>query len=465
MMSVSGARALDEPVVDDGIRWLNFFNGRALSAEDLRTDHEAIQRSRAQLGRGLGPGLVNGFKVAQATASTVARPVLSVSSGLAFNHDGQAIELQRDVTIGLVRVDAPTSEAGATFEACDVVLAGTTGLGAYVLTVGPAGADLGKAPVAGLGNEDAGCNTAYSVEGVRFQLYPVAIEADDVDSADLRNRLAYRMFGQEDPARLSRVRDPFSASDGEYGGLDDLRHACFPMDVALAVLFWQPGEGLRFVDMWSVRRRTTAPAPSTTHASPAFDRAAAEAEARFLQFEDHVTDLYGLGTDPASIMAADRFRFLPPAGIVPLPTPTSYQSFFRGLKVRDPVWIEGAQVEGLLHESLSYPAIATDSGEAIWLYVVRENAQRPRFRRPTGFDLGLGRHSLIQEATLATRLNLEAGRVSLRDPGDFGLAAGSPPADGLAPSCVIFATAHLRYRADARFDLAYYDYANYAEIG
>ena len=90
MMSMSGARALDEPVVDDGIRWLNFFNGRALSAEDLRTDHEAIQRSRAQLGRGLGPGLVNGFKVVQANASTVARPVLSVSSGLAFNHDGQA---------------------------------------------------------------------------------------------------------------------------------------------------------------------------------------------------------------------------------------------------------------------------------------------------------------------------------------------------------------------------------------
>jgi hypothetical protein len=46
MDATAATRALDQPVVDDGIRWLNFFNGRTLSAEDLRVDHAAIQRSR-----------------------------------------------------------------------------------------------------------------------------------------------------------------------------------------------------------------------------------------------------------------------------------------------------------------------------------------------------------------------------------------------------------------------------------
>lgn len=458
-MDATRTRALDEPVVDDGIRWLNFFNGRALSAEDLRIDHEAIQRSRAQLGRGLGTGIATGFGVGNTFGvSTAARPVLTVEPGLAFNPSGQAIELQRNVTVGLVRIDAPTSEVGSTFEACDVVLAGTTGLGAYILSVGPADASKGTAPVNGLGNEGAACNTAYSVEGVRFRLTPVPIDTGDVDAPDLRNRLAYRMFGQADPARLARVREPFAASDGPYGDVDNVLGECFASDVALAMLFWQPGDGLRFVDKWSVRRRATPPAPSTTHATPQPDRMAADAEARFLQFEDHIGDL---GGTLDSIVARDVFRFLPPAGIVPMPTTISYQTFFRGLKVRRPVWIEGAHLEALLRESLAYPAIGADSDEAIWLYVVRENAQRPR-RRPI-FDLGLGGLGSIREVALAARLNLSASRVSLGGAGNVGLPAGQTTVQ-LTPSCVIFTTGHMRYRGDARFDLAYYDFANYAEI-
>jgi len=457
------ARTLDQPVVDDGIRWLNFFNGRVLSAEDLRVDHEAIQRAREQLGRGLGGGVLSGLGVEEAASSSVPRPVLSVKPGLAFNNTGEAIELGREVTVGLVRVDAPTDTTGSTFAACDVVLAGTTGLGAYVLTVGPADADQGKAPVAGLGNDAASCNTAYSVEGVRFRLFPVSIEADDVAAADLRNRLAYRMFGQEDPQLLGFVRDPFGAIDGEYGELDALRHACFETDVALAIVFWQPGEGIRFVDKWSVRRRAT-PAPSSmSHASPMLDRRLADAEARYLQFQDHVGDLFRAASDPASIQATTAFRFLPPAGIVPLPTPTSYASFFRGLKYREPVYIEGAHVPGLLQEALSYPAIDAGAGEAMWLYVVRENAQRPRFRRPI-FDIGLGRFDMIREAVLGPIAGLRSSAFAGIGSEIIGGPRPIPAQSAMTPSCVIFTTGHLRYRGDARFDLAYYDFANYAEI-
>src|SRR5258705_9843708 len=106
------------------------------------------------------------------------------------------------------------------------------------------------------------------------------------------------MFGQEDPQRLGFVRDPFGATDGEYGELDALRDGCFETDVALAIVFWQPGEGIRFVDKWSVRRRAT-PAPSSmSHASPMLDRRLADADARYLQFEDHVGDLLRAASDP-----------------------------------------------------------------------------------------------------------------------------------------------------------------------
>jgi hypothetical protein len=463
MDAPTAARALDQPVIEDGIRWLNFFNGRVLSAEDLRVDHEAIHRARQQLGRGLGGGVVAGLGVNEATSSSVPRPVLSVKPGLAFNAAGDAIEIGREVTVGLVRIDAPTDTAGSTFASCDVVLAGTTGLGAYVLTVGPADAGQGKAPVAGLGNEAASCNTAYSVEGVRFRLFPVPIESEDVDDADLRNRLAYRMFGQQDPDRLGFVRDPFAAADAEYGELDALRHACFETDVALAIVFWQPGEGLRFIDMWSVRRRATPASPSTSHASPMLDRRLADAEARFLQFEDHVGGLFRAASDPASIVATTGFRFLPPAGIVPLPTPTAYATFFRGLKYREPVYIEGAHVPGLLHEALSYPTIDTGSGEALWLYVVRENAQRPRFRPPI-FDIGLGRFDLIREVALGPSLGFRGSSTAAMASAIVGGPRQISTQSALTPSCVIFTTGHLRYRGDARFDLAYYDFANYAEI-
>ena len=64
------------------------------------------------------------------------------------------------------------------------------------LTVEPATADAGKAVVAGLGNQAAACNVAYSVEGVRFGLTPVPLLVGEAGVPDLlRNRIAYRMFG------------------------------------------------------------------------------------------------------------------------------------------------------------------------------------------------------------------------------------------------------------------------------
>jgi hypothetical protein len=448
----AGSARLGEPIVDDGIRWSNFFNGRVLSGEDLRADQVAVGRARRQLGRAVGSGVVDGLAVEVDASSSQARPVLGVDPGLAIDLDGRAVELRRRVRVGLVRVDIPTDVAGADFARCDVVLPGTTGQGAYVLTVGASEADSGRAPVAGPGASSAACSTAWSVEGVRFRLFAVDLGGLDIDAPTLRNLLAARMFGQGDPRDRS-IMDPMGARPGATTGLDDLRIGCFgPAEVPIALLTWLPGTGIRFLDPWSVRRRAAAPSGATSVLVPADDAHVAAHEARLLQFQDHVADLVRTESDPAAIVAADRFRYLPPAGVLPLRTagqrgydPTR---FFFGMPTRGPVFLEGAQVVSILRESFGYPAIDLAERTAIWLYLVRENATATpaTLRIP-----GTGPADLAVPAGPLTLGHLLVGRLR---PTTFEANA----------TYLLFSTAHMRYRADARFDLAHQDAASFAAV-
>jgi hypothetical protein len=130
------------------------------------------------------------------------------------------------------------------------------------------------------------------------------------------------------------------------------------------------------------------------------DRRAAEAEAAFYQFQDHVAFM----TRPAvlqfqlsQVRAMDHFRYMPPAGFIPVGEASGSRGFdplkfFEGLVTRSPVFhatssgsevveplvIEGDCLQAALHQSFSYPAIdLADSNAAnsvlIWVYAVREN--------------------------------------------------------------------------------------------
>jgi hypothetical protein len=80
---------------------------------------------------------------------------------------------------------------------------------------------------------------------------------------------------------------------------------------------------------------------------------------------------------------------------------------------RGPVYFNGARLAPLVDAALGYPPIDPTNGEVTWLYLVRENAEL------TGADL--------------------------------------------APY-VVFASGHTPYTADARFDLAYWNLANFAVV-
>ena len=85
--------------------------------------------------------------------------------------------------------------------------------GVYLLTIAPATGSDGRVPTSGLGNIAATCNTRYTVEGVQFRLISIsnALATELTDPGHLRNRLAYKCYGQGDTNVSGFVANPFGA--------------------------------------------------------------------------------------------------------------------------------------------------------------------------------------------------------------------------------------------------------------
>lgn len=443
-----------EPMLRGGIRNTHFFNGRLLTAEDLRAEQEANRQQRRQLGLAIGAGVVEGFDVA--LVSNGPKPVLRISRGLALTRKGAALALAEDVEVGLVRTpNAPALNGGAgLFAICGPeATTPSTAIaeGVYLLVAGPASGFAEHAPVVGFnGNGVAsGCDHRFAVEGVAFRLVGVNLAQVDFVSpatrtalttllaqtspasrARLRNWLAHLCFGTEQSAGFAA--DPFRLPGGQspltsYGLVDWLRGRgnLTECDVPLALLLWTTA-GVQFVDLWSVRRKPVPPAASAVWPLTTGARRSAEGEAAFLQFQAQLTAMIqggGFGATLTQLHALDLFRYLPAVGLVPLAT-NRYQGFeledfFEGMAAPTPMHITGDELMGLLRASYAFPSIdlGRQQQELIWLYLVRENA----------------------EAIAAT-------------------SGGALPPQPY----VVFSSGHMPYAGQARFSLDHYDFANYS---
>ena len=429
--------AVGEPITD-GVYTVNFFNGRLLSAGDLRREQETERALRRRVGRAIGEGVVDGLEVkVSLAANSPATPVVEVTAGEAVTRSGIALKLPRDVLVSLARpsrsasTNGPEPAGGGAFAPCSALAQGApfTVSGVYLLTVSPVEKPVGTAPVSGLGNEAAACNTDASAEGVTFGRIHLKLPEPVLEDEDrLRNRVAHLMYGTEElddavePRRNAIARDPFAPRSGGYSLLDDVRGTCLgDDDVALAAIFWTPGAGIRWIDMWSVRRRVTRRDAADRWSELVGERRVAEGEAAFLQFQDELADVQ-LARDPEKVEARSLFRFLPPVGLLPIGSGFlrgfDYTRFFHGIPFRGPAVIESDHLEELVRQSFAFPPIDTRLEEAVWLYEVRDNL------------------------------------------------LPSPAVTVPAPQvCVVFSSGHLPYRADARFDLAYWNYANFARVG
>ncbi|RMH68259.1 MAG: hypothetical protein D6685_02410 [Bacteroidetes bacterium] len=408
---------LHEALLTGGLRHPHFFNGRVLTAEALQAEQAAQHTHARWLGQSIGTGVVRGLEV-RIGQSTGPRPTVIVSAGQAVNRAGQLLAVPDALTeVEVVLVRAPRPAEAITgdglFAACtggpDTSPADTpftaTGQGAYVLVLAPA-ADY-RERVPGVGLTDNGtarsCGSRFVEEGVQFRLEPLDVHTpavagplsetlpalmartDPAGIARTRNLLAHLCLGT--PTALNAPVDLFRALRGDldhstYGPLDALRlqNRLTDGDVPLALIRWA-ATGLQFVDMWAVRRRLHRLDATNTSPFPATDRRRAEAEAAFLQFQQHVADLTrpgALDRPGAQVRARDFFAYLPAAGVIPLdgarfsiglhPEP-----FFAGRAHRPPGRIEGARLRAVLAASFDYPPIDLEQQEMVWIYQVREN--------------------------------------------------------------------------------------------
>jgi hypothetical protein len=420
---------LDTPFLEDGIRSTHFFNGRLLSAEDLSRDQEAHQLASQRLGRAIGEGIAHGLEVEPPPkeANTLSDPYVIVKRGVALNRLGEVMELGRELEVSLGGSSqqgpaARSANAGA-FQRCETVkdTVGTGGAGVYLLVLCSARKKQGKVErnqVSGLGpHNQAPCDWKTVVEGVRFRLLKLELDPAPGDATKLRNRVAHLCFGTTDTKLQAQPSNFFGPAPTDYGLIDKLRKESklTDCDVPLALLHWTPTEGLRFVDGWSVRRRPLRSEPTSRFTPLLSERRLLEREAMLLQFQE---ELEALREDsPFSVVASNHFHFLPPAGVIPLGASAAErgfdeEAFFQGLTLRNAAYIEGAQVEPLLRQSLSFPPIALGQQGFVWRYLVRENQE--------------------------------------------GYGSGAPL------RYLVFASEHMPYFGDARFDVGRVDLASYA---
>lgn len=323
---------LGEAILDSELRDINFFNGRLLSAEDL-TAEQTVGRARARLlGEALGSGVAFGLEVSPAQSAPAGQVDVQIKAGVAVNRQGQVLRLECDLTLTLVAPPDAASTADCVFSDCSPLPAGS-GLsddGFFLLTIAPASERDGLAPVSGLGNGIAPCNSRYLAEGVQFRLVPLTLSIADDDR--LRNKAAYQCFGI--PARSTGqfLDDALQAADAAKYGWEALAVAgrLTDQDVPLALVAWTASGGLSFIDRWSVRRRVTQPGAAQSWGYFTEDRRRAEAEAMFYQFQEQIAAVQQQSSNLPNLAAEKLFQYLPPAGLLPVGTNAFAWDIFLG---------------------------------------------------------------------------------------------------------------------------------------
>jgi hypothetical protein len=425
-MALDDVVPLQQPLKDGGIRSVNFFNGRLLSSRDLTRVEVARREADWRLGLAVGNGVAFGLDVERDTQlSKDNAPVVRVKSGLAVSRRGQTLRLARDTSVALTRsFEAAASDCA--FVDCKPIVTGTyiSGAGVYVLTAAPAQSSEGKAPTNGLDPSNVRCNTDTTIEGIQFRLH--AVKKQEYFSLGIgdpwfRNALAYRCFGNDvQPGWFGGLLEALPRRDGLLEGLRET--SLTDHDVPLALIYITGVARIEFIDQWAVRRPLCGPAVDA-FASLVDGQRPACGQAMFLQFQRHVLELAAPSGDLGPVTARSHFKFLPPVGVIPVPEERDQSDgaatrFFAGMTYRGPAFINAARLEGLVRESLGHPPIDAQGREVLWLYRVRENRM--------AIDLAGNR----------------------RAPGSY----------------LVFASGHLPYRANAQFDLGYWNYANYAVV-
>ena len=449
------AVSLLTPILN-GIQNVNFVNGRVLTASDLTAERAANLQRQRLLGTSLGDGVASGFVVTLSPSSvTSGQQVVHVTAGVAVNRSGDVLQLVSDTDVTLTATLPATVTGTGLFAPCTPPQTQLTNPGIYILTVMPASGYQGAVPVTQINSGGVGtsCTSQYTTAGVQFRLVPVTLASTGIGLqttlytlanqiqtqlnsgataasvapalSQFRNGLAHVCFGTE--ALAGFAANPFAGLPQEssidtYGLVDDQRNAgsITNCDVPLAIVYWSQ-QGIQFVDVWSVRRPLVSTPASDLWPLFSGRRRATEGLAMLLQFQDQLANLPStLGTAAlGSVSAEDYFYYLPAAGFISVGNVNpsrgfDYLEFFSSRTYRNPVFVEGVKLQAILRSSFLYGPIDLSKQELLWVYQVREN----------------------QEAI----------------------------DDNVSPPPVLymlFTNGQIDFQGDARYDLNYFNYANY----
>ncbi len=334
-----------QPLLAGGIQRNHFFNGRLLSAEDLRAEQDASRAQARGLARALGAGVGEGLEVSVASRSPV--PTLRVAAGIGFNALGDPVRLAEPCELRLVPPLTTASVAGGLFAACEQPQTQAPLLSAsiWLLAARPVSGLEGRAPMADLQAIAAGrghCGARWTTEGLAFRLLPVdpdqpntllprALDPAGSRQAALRDRIA-TLMGTNTADATEQLRSLLAHAalglDGvppgapAWGLADALaeKGLLSDCDLPLALVVLGAG-GLRLLDMWAVRRPCAGPgAVADCQALGAAARRRLEGEAALQQFQAQLAGLV-----PAASAATRWLHALPAAGW--LPTPWDWRSF------------------------------------------------------------------------------------------------------------------------------------------
>ena len=406
-----------DPILQQGIRHTNFFEGRLLTGEDLRNQQQANREHDRLLGRSIGSGIVEGLELELLQDGLDGSvPTVRIKKGLAINRTGEIIGLpENDITLALAEPEKPFQWQEAEFYTC----AGAPGVqhlpenaGVYILVMSPTAGYKERAPKSGLGDNGIakGCGSKFIQEGISFRLVSLSLpkpqeESDaeitpavfisqaledfnfptktDVKKLSLfRNAIAHYTFSTTE--LFNSYQDPaaeyYSSNEEDlvsrlYG--KSVANVLDDCDIPLGLIYWTIN-GIEFMDQWATRRMLV---DSVRISNPGNSSVLdVISEARWRQFQQQINELVLMTEKPEEMELKDLFRWLPPVGILPLYGSGFSSGFdmeraFSDVTVLRPIFVEGGEVQKIMRDSVYASPIDLNSKEFIWRYVVRENIQ------------------------------------------------------------------------------------------